>query len=53
MSNFYINTVRKSTGLGLRYGTPVGPIALAYGLKLDRRTGETFGEFFFTIGNAF
>ncbi len=45
--------LRKTAGLGLRYVTPVGPIALDYGWKLDRRTGETGSEWHFTIGSVF
>jgi outer membrane protein insertion porin family len=47
------DNVRRSTGIGLRYLTPVGPISLEYGFKLDRREGESLGAFHFTIGNIF
>jgi outer membrane protein insertion porin family len=45
--------LRESAGLGLRYATPVGPIALDYGWKLDRREGESASEWHFTIGAVF
>lgn len=45
--------LRESVGLGLRYVTPVGPIALDYGWKLDRRDGESPSEWHFTIGAVF
>jgi outer membrane protein insertion porin family len=45
--------LRESSGLGLRYVTPVGPIALDYGWKLDRREGESASEWHFTIGAVF
>jgi outer membrane protein insertion porin family len=45
--------LRKSSGLGLRYVTPVGPIGLDYAWKLDRREGETAAEWHFTIGAVF
>jgi len=45
--------LRESAGLGLRYVTPVGPIALDYGWKLDRREGESASEWHFTIGSVF
>jgi outer membrane protein insertion porin family len=45
--------LRKTTGLGLRYITPVGPIGLDYAWKLDRRDGETAAEWHFTIGAVF
>ncbi len=45
--------LRESAGLGLRYITPVGPVALDYGRKLDRREGEPSSEWHFTIGAVF
>jgi outer membrane protein assembly factor BamA len=44
---------RFTMGPGLLYMTPVGPIALHYGFKLDRRTGESAGEVHFSIGAVF
>ena len=51
--HFYFDLMRTSSGLGFRYMTPIGPISADYGIKLNRRPGETFGEFYITIGNAF
>jgi outer membrane protein insertion porin family len=45
--------LRESAGLGIRYVTPIGPIALDYGWKLDRREGESPSEWHFTIGAVF
>jgi outer membrane protein insertion porin family len=45
--------IRESAGPGLRYQTPIGSISLDYGIKLDRRSGESFGEFHFSIGAVF
>ena len=45
--------LRKSAGLGLRYVTPIGPLALDYGWKLDRKVGESPSEWHFTIGAVF
>jgi outer membrane protein insertion porin family len=42
-----------TTGLGLRYNTPVGPIRIDYGYKLDKEKGESSGEVHFSIGHAF
>lgn len=42
--------LRYATGLGLRVNTPVGPLALDYGVNLDRRYYEDFGAFHFSIG---
>lgn len=48
-----LSKMRESVGGGLRFFSPFGPISLAYGIKLDRRTGETAGEFHFSAGKAF
>lgn len=45
--------IREGAGLGLRVETPIGPLRLDYGWKLDRENGESPGEFYFTIGSAF
>ncbi|HVZ33500.1 MAG TPA: BamA/TamA family outer membrane protein, partial [Polyangiaceae bacterium] len=42
--------LRYSAGAGIRVSTPVGPLALDYGIKLDRRFYESFGAFHFSIG---
>jgi outer membrane protein insertion porin family len=44
---------RWSTGLGLRYLTPIGPIGLLYGHKLEPFTGEDPGQLHFSIGYTF
>ena len=48
-----LHDFRRSSGLGLRYLTPVGPISLDYGFKLDRRSGESVGEVHFSVGAVF
>jgi len=53
LEHFYVDLLRTSAGLGLRYMTPIGPISLDYGMKLNKRHYETLGEFYITIGNAF
>ncbi|HPQ68768.1 MAG TPA: outer membrane protein assembly factor BamA [bacterium] len=52
-NTFYLDRLRTTAGLGFRYITPVGPLSADYGIKLNRRPEETFGEFYLTIGNAF
>jgi outer membrane protein insertion porin family len=44
---------RWAVGLGIRYLTPIGPIGLLYGHKIDPRPGESRGQFHFTIGYTF
>ena len=48
-----LDTFRSSVGLGLRYITPIGPIGLVYGHKLDPQDGESSGRFHFSIGYSF
>ncbi|QPJ61153.1 MAG: outer membrane protein assembly factor BamA [Candidatus Nitronauta litoralis] len=48
-----IGEMRHSTGAGVRFLSPFGPIGVAYGFKLDQRTGESSGEFHFSAGSAF
>jgi outer membrane protein insertion porin family len=45
--------IKFTTGLGLRYNTPVGPIRVDYGLKLSRQHGEGMGAVHFSVGHAF
>jgi outer membrane protein insertion porin family len=44
---------RWAAGVGLGYLTPIGPIGLFYGHKLDRRENESAGQFHLTIGYSF
>ena len=52
-TRFNLSKMRESVGGGIRFFSPFGPISLAYGFKLDQRTGENSGEFHFSAGNAF
>ncbi len=51
--NVDLGLLRSGAGLGLHYQTPVGPIRLEYGLKLDRKAGEDAGAFAFSVGYPF
>jgi len=42
--------IRTTAGVGIRYNTFFGPLRLDYGIVLDRRTGENFGEIHFAVG---
>ncbi|WP_319407230.1 outer membrane protein assembly factor BamA [uncultured Desulfosarcina sp.] len=44
---------RSSIGIGLRYITPIGPMGLLYGHKLDPDDGESAGRFHLSIGYSF
>ncbi len=48
-----ITDFKFTTGIGLRYNTPVGPLRIDYGYKLQREKGESTGEIHFSIGHAF
>jgi outer membrane protein insertion porin family len=48
--------MRETAGVGLRYNTPIGPLTLDWGYKLDRRFTpfrESPSEFFLSVGHAF
>ena len=49
----HLGDVRYTAGLGLRVTTPVGPLRLDYGRKLNRKHDESPGELHFTLGHAF
>lgn len=49
-----LHDLRASAGIGIRYQTPVGPLRLDYGQKMNRRVPEeSAGELHFNIGHAF
>lgn len=48
-----VSNLKYTTGVGLRYKTPVGPLRIDYGYKLNRQAGESHGEIHFSIGHAF
>jgi outer membrane protein insertion porin family len=52
-SDINLSDFKFTTGLGLRYNTPVGPARVDYGHKLQREKGESAGEVHFSIGHAF
>lgn len=41
---------RDAVGFGLRYNTPIGPLNLEYGHKLDKKVGESEGAFHLSVG---
>lgn len=48
-----LSDLRHSLGAGLRVETPIGPLRLEYGRKLDRKEGEGPGQLYISIGTAF
>jgi outer membrane protein assembly factor BamA/autotransporter translocation and assembly factor TamB len=47
------DAMRECLGAGLRFQTPIGPFRLEYGAHLDRQPGESQGQIYFSIGQAF
>ncbi len=47
---FDLGELRQSAGFGIRFLTPVGPVRLDWGFKLDRREGEDLLELGFLLG---
>jgi outer membrane protein insertion porin family len=45
--------IRPSAGVGLRYQSPIGPLRVDLGVKLDRRPGERLTALHFSFGQAF
>jgi len=52
LTNFSEN-YRMSSGGGIRYITPIGPIGILYGRKLRKKAGESSGQFHFSLGYTF
>ncbi len=51
--NFSLSNMRHSIGVAVQFYSPMGPIGLAYGYKLDQAEGENPAEFHFIIGRTF
>ena len=50
---FDITDLRDAAGPGIRWASPFGPIRVDYGVNLDRRKGDSFGEVQFSMGAPF
>src|SRR5262249_22691488 len=50
---FALTDFRQGAGGGIRWQSPFGPIRIDYGINLDRRPGEDFGAFNFSVGSPF
>lgn len=48
-----LDELKKGVGLGVRYASPVGPVRLEVGWKLDRLRGESPYEIYFSFGTPF
>ncbi len=45
--------VKVTLGSGLRYMTPVGPVGILYGYRLNKKEGDDTGRIHFSIGYTF
>lgn len=45
--------LRYTTGFGIRWHSPFGPIRVEYGFNLNRKPGESIGKVEFGMGSAF
>ncbi len=50
VDTFSFGNLRYGTGMGFHYPTPVGPVNLDWGFKIDPRPGEDPYRFYFSIG---
>ncbi len=49
-TRFDLGDLKKAVGGGVRWQSPFGPIRLDYGINPDRKPGEDFGAFHFSVG---
>lgn len=49
-SGYYLDDMRKTAGVGIRWYSPIGPLRLEWGYVLDRKEDESASRFEFTIG---
>jgi outer membrane protein insertion porin family len=48
-----LGQLRTAAGFGARYDSPLGPLRLDFGFKLNRRPGERSWEYHLSLGEAF
>jgi outer membrane protein assembly complex protein YaeT len=53
VTEFDLGELRGSAGFGVRYQSPIGPVRLDLGFKMDRRASENRSALHFSIGQAF
>jgi len=49
-SGYHINDMRRTTGVGVRWYSPIGPLRLEWGYVLDKKESESPSRWEFTIG---
>lgn len=53
VSEMRLTDLRYTAGLGLRYRSALGPLRVDFGVKLNRRPGESPSHLHLTVGHAF
>jgi outer membrane protein insertion porin family len=53
VTDFTFTELRGSVGFGVRYRSPIGPVRVDVGFKMDRRESESRSVLHFSIGQAF
>jgi outer membrane protein insertion porin family len=53
VTDFRVSDLRGSVGFGVRYRSPIGPVRVDVGFKMDRRESESRSVLHFSIGQAF
>ena len=48
-----LSELRYSTGLGLNWSSPFGPLRLSLGIPLNKKPGDNVQRLQFTFGSAF
>jgi len=51
--SYLSSDLKKAVGFGLRWFSPMGPLRLEYGFKLDKEGGESPGRWDFSVGGMF
>jgi len=51
--NQFVNDYTSTIGIGLRYATPVGPVRVDFGHRLNKVPGISENQYFITLGQAF
>jgi outer membrane protein insertion porin family len=52
-TKFDLTNLKQGIGGGIRWQSPFGPIRVDYGINPDRKSGETFGAFQFSVGSPY